>query len=174
MTTGRKLAIAAAVIGGVTAYMAYLGASSSWQYYLTADECLAEADTLGDQRIRVSGKIAPNSLEIAEDRRRASFSLEGTGANLAVVCAGPLPDNLADGIDVVVEGRLDDRGNLQGVKVLTRCASKYESEKPTALRGKGGQAPSRRPLLSGWESTAARSQSPFFTQSALIHSPLAV
>ena len=35
MSTGKKLAIAGVVVAGVTAYMAYLGASSSWQYYMT-------------------------------------------------------------------------------------------------------------------------------------------
>ena len=52
------------------------------------------------------------------------------GANLKVVCSGPLPDNLAEGIAVLVEGRLDDGGLLHGEKVLTRCASKYQSRLP--------------------------------------------
>ena len=66
------------------------------------------------------------------DRTQASFALEGDGANLKVVCPGPLPDNLAEGIAVLVEGRLDDAGLLHGEKVLTRCAGKYQSRPPTA------------------------------------------
>ena len=61
------------------------------------------------------------------------FALEAGSANLKVVCSGQLPDNLAEGIAVMVEGRLDDDGLLQGEKVLTRCASKYQSRSSTAV-----------------------------------------
>ncbi len=130
MTTGRKLAIGGVLVAGVTAYMAYVGASASWQYYLTVDECLADGAALRGDRIRVSGKVAPNSLRIAPDRREIRFRLQGTDGQMEVICSGPPPDNLAEQMEVVVEGRLDESGLLRGDKVLTRCASKYESQKP--------------------------------------------
>ena len=61
MSTGKKLAIAGVVVAGVTAYMADLGASSSWQYYMTVPECV-ETGRVAGQRIRVSGTIVPGSL----------------------------------------------------------------------------------------------------------------
>jgi cytochrome c-type biogenesis protein CcmE len=128
MTTGRKLAIAGLVVASVMGYMAYLGACSSWQYYVTVDECLADAGRAAAGRIRVHGKIAADSLRIAEDRREANFTLEATAGGLTVTCPGPLPDNLAECMDVVVEGQLDESGILRGEKVLTRCASKYKSQ----------------------------------------------
>ena len=127
MTTGSKLALAAVIAIGTTAYVAYSAASSGWQYYLSVDECMAsDAPRLGD-RIRVNGTIAKETLQIAADRTEASFALAGTERNLPVVCPGPLPDNLRDGLQVVVEGTLDESGILRGEKVLTRCASKYAS-----------------------------------------------
>jgi cytochrome c-type biogenesis protein CcmE len=135
LTPGRKLAIGGVFVAGVTAYMAYVGASTSWQYYLTTDECLANAQTLQDVRLRVSGKVAPGTLEMAGNRKRGSFSLEGADGHLRVVCSCTLPDNLAEGASVVVEGRLDKSGVLQGHKVLTRCASKYESESESPAAG---------------------------------------
>ena len=132
MTTGRKLAIGGVMVAGVTVYMAYVGASTSWQYYLTVDECLADGEGLLGDRIRISGKVARDSLLIAADRREASFALEGTEGNLKVICSGPLPDNLAEEMDVVVQGCLENPGLLRGEKVLTRCASKYESQRPAA------------------------------------------
>ncbi len=59
---------------------------------------------------------------------QAEFALKGTEANLPVVCSGPLPDQLGERAEVVVEGRLDECGVLRGEKVLTRCASKYRSQ----------------------------------------------
>ena len=133
MTTGKKIAIGGAIVASVTAFMAYRGAAASWQYYLTADECVAEHASLMGCRLRGSGRIAAGTLALDRDRSRASFALEANGAKLKVVCRGPLPDNLAEGIAVLVEGRLDDAGLLHGGKVLTRCASKYESRLPAAV-----------------------------------------
>ena len=91
MTTGKKMAIGGAIVAGLTAYMAYRGASASWQYYLTADECLAESASLMGRRLRVSGRIAAGTLALDRDRSRASFALEADGANLKVVCRAPCP-----------------------------------------------------------------------------------
>ncbi len=48
-----------------------------------------------------------------------------------MACSGRLPDNLAEGMEVVVEGRFEPSGVLSGDTVLTRCASKYEAEDRT-------------------------------------------
>ncbi len=141
MRTGKKMLIGGAMVAGLTAYMAYRGASASWQYYLTADECRAESASLMGRRLRVSGRIAAGTLAVDRDRSRASFALEANGANLKVVCSGALPDNLAEGIAVLVEGRLDAAGLLHGDKVLTRCASKYESRLPAAVAQTNADAP---------------------------------
>ncbi len=127
MTTGFKLALGGVIIAGVTGYMAYLGAASSWQYYLTVDECLASADDLGDSRLRVHGVVSPDSLRIADDRSEAEFLLTGDSGQLSVVCAGPLPDNLSENMEVVVEGEMSGLKSVRGERVLTKCASKYES-----------------------------------------------
>ena len=90
-SSGRKLAIASLVVVVATAYMAYLGASSSWQYYMTADECLANVAEVAGRRVRVSGKIVPKTLRIAADRLGATFSLAGGTGQLQVVCPAPCP-----------------------------------------------------------------------------------
>ena len=130
MTTGRKLVIGGVIVAGVTAFMAYRGASATWQYYLTADECVAGKASLVGRRVRASGRVAANSLVVEKNRRQATFMLEGDKSQLKVVCAGPLPDNLAQGMAVLVEGRMDNAGVFQGDKMMTRCASKYESRLP--------------------------------------------
>jgi cytochrome c-type biogenesis protein CcmE len=69
--------------------------------------------------------VAAGSLSITDDRRKAFFQIEGKEQALAVQCDGPLPDNLAEGIEVVVEGTLRTGCLLDGDRVITRCASKY-------------------------------------------------
>jgi cytochrome c-type biogenesis protein CcmE len=128
----KKLALAAIVVTCVTGYMAYVGGSTTWQYYLSVEESLAEGPSLIGKRIRVNGTVTPDSLAITEDRKSATFRLKGAEQDLSVVCSGTLPDNLAEGMQVVVEGELQRDGWLQGEQVLTRCASKYQAQ-PSGL-----------------------------------------
>ncbi len=127
MTATQRLFLGGVVITFATMALAYLGASSSWQFYLTVDELAADAASFRESRVRISGKVARDSLQIAPDRSQASFVLQGETAKLNVQYTGLIPDNLAEGIEVVVEGRLEDTGLVRGNKVLTRCASKYSS-----------------------------------------------
>jgi len=136
MSIGKKLAIAAVVVASVTAYMAYLGASSSWQYYMTVQECVQNAPWVAGRRIRVSGTIVPGSLVVAADRQEARFTLGQADDRLSVVCTGPLPDDLSPEkpMEVVVEGRVEagraeSPARLRGDKLITRCASKYNARK---------------------------------------------
>jgi cytochrome c-type biogenesis protein CcmE len=122
-----KLGLGAAIVAAGTTYLAYLGASTSWQYYLLVDECIQNQDELLGHRMRVTGKIAAHSLQFPDEGRKATFVLYGQRSELQVSCRGPLPDNLQEGIDVVVEGTLERGGLLRGEKVMTRCASKYQA-----------------------------------------------
>ena len=144
MTTGRKLAIAGLVVASVTAYMGYLGAAASWQYYVTAEECLANVSSLAGHRIRVSGKIVAGSVQVASDRGKARFLLAGHDGNLPVVCSGPLPDNLAGSAEVVVEGRLENAQLFRGDKLITRCASKYTASQSATVSNSSRPAPAER------------------------------
>ena len=75
----------------------------------------------------MSGKISAGSLHIAADRGQASFLLAGSSEDLPVSYSGTLPDNLAESMEVVVEGRLEGEKLLRGEKLITRCASKYKA-----------------------------------------------
>jgi cytochrome c-type biogenesis protein CcmE len=128
MTTGRKLALASVIVACAIIYLTYLGAAESWQYYLNVDECLTDVSLHSGSRLRVNGKVAGGSLQIAPDRRQVAFALKGAKGSLAVICTGTIPDNLAENMDVVVEGRLEGQAKFRADKVLTRCASKYQAQ----------------------------------------------
>jgi cytochrome c-type biogenesis protein CcmE len=135
MSIGIKLTAGALLMGAAIGYLAYLGAASSWQYYLSVDEAVTDSTHIEGKRIRVSGRVKSGSLTIIDDRRQATFELVGELHLLHVACRCPLPDNLAEGIDVVVEGTLQADG-IQGDKVITRCASKYQPADRMAARHK--------------------------------------
>jgi cytochrome c-type biogenesis protein CcmE len=128
MSTGRKLAIVSMLVAGAIAYLTYLGAAESWQYYLTVDECLKDVSLHGGTCLRINGKIAGGSLQIATDRRQVVFMLQGDESSLAVNYSGSIPDNLAENMAVVVEGHFENETQFHADKILTRCASKYKSK----------------------------------------------
>ena len=130
MSAGVKLTIAALLVATAICYLAFLGAASSWQYYLSVDEAVVDATHLTGTRIRVSGRVEAGSLKIVDDRRQATFELVGESHKLLATCCCALPDNLAENIDVVVEGTLQNDG-IVCRKVITRCASKYERKETT-------------------------------------------
>jgi cytochrome c-type biogenesis protein CcmE len=127
MNAGVKIFLAALLLASAIGYLAFLGAASSWKYYLSVDEAVAQGLQLKGSRIRVSGRVEVGSLAMAKDRRQAGFDLVGNSHKLHAECHCSLPDNLAENIDVVVEGRFED-GCIVGHKVITRCASKYKQK----------------------------------------------
>ncbi|MCA9217312.1 MAG: cytochrome c maturation protein CcmE [Planctomycetales bacterium] len=141
MAAGTRLAIGTAIVLTVTAYMAYVGASSSWQYYLTVDECLTLQSDFPTRSIRISGDVLPGSLLIAANRIGAKFELKGTHDNLPVSFEGRVPDNFAEGQQVVVEGCLQSPLAFHADTVLTRCSSKYTTE--STPRNAGNLSPGK-------------------------------
>ena len=128
MSARLKLTAGAVVAAASIAYLAFLGAANSWQYYLSVDETVADAANLKGKRIRVSGRVTPESLKISESRCEAEFDIAGARNKLHILCRCTLPDNLTENIEVVVEGVLQNYGIL-GHKVIMRCASKYDPKK---------------------------------------------
>ena len=99
--------------------------------YLTSDECLENQQEFIGKRLRVSGKVADETLQHDNSGQQVTFGLAGSNRELLVLYKGTIPDNLREGIEVVVEGQLDSEGTLQADKLLTKCASKYASEEST-------------------------------------------
>jgi cytochrome c-type biogenesis protein CcmE len=133
MSPNLKLATGASLVAATIGYLAYLGAASSWQYYLSVDEAVDDAAQLSGKRIRVSGRVVPGTLKIKHHRREATLELSGERHRLNVLCRCALPDNLAENIDIVVEGTMHG-GGIHSRKVITRCASKYQAEETATVR----------------------------------------
>jgi cytochrome c-type biogenesis protein CcmE len=128
MRTGSKLAFGATIIASVAAYLAYAGARSSWQYYLTVDECVAQGSEIVGSPLRVHGRVDTGSLQIDRQKQLATFRLASDTHVLDVTCTGTIPDNLTEGMEVVVEGTLDTGLHVRGHKLMTKCSSKYASQ----------------------------------------------
>jgi len=129
VTIGRKKFVIGTVIVaiaiGVLAWNAFGGSAT---YYLTTSELAARGDAAYGQSVRVSGSIAPGSVETDESTRTLSFKVKDEGGELPVVYQGTVPDSFQVGNDVVVEGKLESDGVFQAKTIIVKCPSKYEPE----------------------------------------------
>lgn len=124
-----KLAVGGLVLAGAVAYLAVAGARSGWVYYVPVDEFEGAAAVPGaGMRVRLTGLVAEEGLEIQPGAMTASFSVMGQKRRVPVSYRGVIPDMFKAGAQVVVEGKMGEDGVFQADKVLTKCASKYEAQ----------------------------------------------
>ena len=122
-----KLVLASAAIFGAMSMLGYVGVQRGWVYLLEVD-AFVERTGLHDQRVRIAGLVAEDKLDSRPAHLVARFDLLGDTARLPVEYRGVVPPMFHAGVEAVVEGQLDDAGVFQADLLMTKCASKYESD----------------------------------------------
>jgi cytochrome c-type biogenesis protein CcmE len=134
-----RLAIGIVLVGAALSYLVYAGTRDNLVYYYEVGEVQAAAAKT-DGKIRVSGDVVAGSIVKDEKAREIRFAIETTKAGAAtdiaaasapvasipVVYAGTVPDIFREGIQVVVEGHMEDDGTFRAETLLAKCPSKYQ------------------------------------------------
>lgn len=148
------------LIGGllILAALVYLIASStaaSAQYFMTIEELQAQADTIGERNLRISGAVIGDTIQYDAENLRLTFEVahvpgdqkdidaEGGLAQalhnavmdpnrprLTVVYEGPKPDLLRDEAQAIMTGHLGADGVFYADELLLKCPTKYEEAVP--------------------------------------------
>jgi cytochrome c-type biogenesis protein CcmE len=136
-----RIGIAAAVIVGTIAWLAFTGYGANKSYYVT----IAELGGLGDKayhsQLRVEGFVQPGSIE--QDGTHVTFVLNEfeshspkaqTGHLLKVIYKGsePPPDTFKDDAQALAEGTYGRDGQFHASVLQAKCASKYAPVQPGA------------------------------------------
>ncbi len=151
MRVRARILIGAGIIVAAIGYLIVGAIRTTSEYYLTVDEVIARRVELGEQRVRIAGRVKPGTIgwepatltlrfamvEIPEASANSSDAAESirpvaataAASELRVIAAGePKPDMLAAGRDVIVEGTLGAGGLVTATQVLTSCPSKYQAK----------------------------------------------
>lgn len=133
-------AVALTLFLGGLGYLIFSGLTEDSVYFLNVSEALAEDRTQIGQA-RLFGKVSPANLEIVDGKLGANFDLidkmEG-GKSLRVRFKGALPDTFKEEVEVIVEGKFTDDGEVFIARTLvTKCPSKYEEQSKEMEKGKG-------------------------------------
>lgn len=148
------------VLGGllIVAAVVYLIASSTQaaaQYYLSIDELVAKAGTVGDRDIRISGAVDGETIDYDAQSLTLRFTIANVPADtdeieaagglaevlhqavedenatrLDVQYEGPMPDLLRHEAQAIVTGRLGEDGVFYADELLLKCPTRYEEEVP--------------------------------------------
>jgi len=122
-----KMLIAGLVLIASVGYLAVAGVTSGWVYYLHVDDFVQDP-AYQDRRVRLFGLVATENVEVAPAMLTAKFDLHGESVSIPVHYQGVVPDTFKPGGEVMVEGKLDEAGVFQADTLMTKCASKYQSE----------------------------------------------
>ncbi len=125
-----KFLIAGFVIVGSFIYLGISGfKSDNLVYFLTVDEVAAKGPGFQNQGVRVEGKLVPKTLVREPGAMKISFRLQGETRTLLVQFKGVPPDLLENGMPIIAEGKLDDKGVLVAKNLMVACPSKFEERK---------------------------------------------
>ena len=118
------------LIGGIIVvlaigYLAYVGFMNSATYYYTVGELNELGSSIYGDSVRVSGKVAPGSIEQERAGLILRFTIVEGEESLPVVYQGVVPDAFGIENEVVVDGRLSSSGIFQAGNILVKCPSKY-------------------------------------------------
>ena len=116
-SSGLLLALVLAAVGVGALVWSELG--EHVVYFLTPLELTQQASQLGQQEVRVGGMVEVGSLEFDEKLLRSEFVLSDLkSARINVSYVGLLPDMFGEGRGVVVEGKIDEQGQLFSAHTL--------------------------------------------------------
>ncbi len=123
-----KFLIGGLAVAAVVVYLAVSGAREGMLYYLTVSEFNGKVSTLGDQGVRVSGKVVKGTIQKDSTNLDVDFIITDGKEQLPVSYHGIIPDIFGDGIEVVIEGKYLSGGSFQATSLLTKCPSKFEGD----------------------------------------------
>ena len=125
-----KFLLGGALVLGTAGYLMASSIKDTAVYYLTPGELSAKtvADpTFYETGVKVGARVVPGSIKREPGGKQVSFAMSDGAKTYNVVYRGITPDTFTDGVDVVVEGRLDRAGTFHATTLLAKCASRYEN-----------------------------------------------
>jgi len=105
-------------------------------YYLTVTELEAREIELANIRIKLAGKVVPESIIKRDGNRTVEFQIwepinietKQFSNTRTIRYTGVVPDTFRDRADVVLEGKINSEGIFVAETMLAKCPSKYESQ----------------------------------------------
>ena len=110
-------------------FLLFQGLGNATLYFRTADEAVAQRQSLGERRFRIQGDVVDGTVKQAGDVVR--FTLTNKGAEVPVSHRGDVPELFRPGIPVVLEGHFAGTGTeFSSDRILVKHSETYVAENP--------------------------------------------
>jgi cytochrome c-type biogenesis protein CcmE len=135
-----KFLVGGVLVLGTAGYLMASSIDETAQYYLTPTELatkVANNPRFVNTGVKVGARVVDGTIVRDPSGRSLTFKITDGAKIYDVTYRGIAPDTFTDGVDVVVEGRLDANGTFQATTLLAKCASRYENA-PDKYQGTPG------------------------------------
>jgi cytochrome c-type biogenesis protein CcmE len=105
-SNNRRVLAFATVLLVAIGFLVVKGLGTASTYFRTADEAVAQVDTLGTRRFRIEGVVVEDSVKT--EKGSVVFLIESNAKQVAVRHEGDPPELFRPNIAVVLEGRFAD------------------------------------------------------------------
>lgn len=127
-----KFVLLGVAVALVIVMLGYFAIGGSFAYQITVAELLSKGPEMVDKPVRVTGVVRKGSITYSAQTAETRFIMEDKqdkGKAIRVVYGRPVPDTFGPQVEVVVDGKYSSDGVFTADSLLTKCASKYESNK---------------------------------------------
>jgi cytochrome c-type biogenesis protein CcmE len=123
----RRLWIAGAIVVAALGFLVFRGLGNATLYFRTADEAVAQRESLGSRRFRIQGAVVAGTVR--QSGQQVQFDITSNGVSVPIVHQGDPPELFKPGIPVVLEGRFEgDR--FSSDRMLVKHSETYTAEHP--------------------------------------------
>jgi cytochrome c-type biogenesis protein CcmE len=161
-----RIGIAAVIIVGTIAWLAFSGYGANKSYFVTIAELSGMGDKAYHSQIRVEGFVVPGSIvpngpnvtfTINEFESHSAKAPIGRLLKVAYVGSEPPPDTFKDDSQALAEGTYGRDGVFHANALQAKCASKYA---PATPLHPGGAKPGETPAKSNVSSSGSGAAQP--------------
>ncbi len=125
-----KFLVGGVLVLGTAGYLMASSIEETSQFYLTPSELstkVANNPRFVNTGVKIGARVVSGTIVRDPSGRSLTFKMTDGAKTYDVAYRGIAPDTFTDGVDVVVEGRLDASGTFQATTLLAKCASRYEN-----------------------------------------------
>lgn len=129
--------IVGAVILGAVGFLLYQGLSNSIQYFLTANQAVAQRARLGSQTFRLEGTVVRGTVHRVPGG--VDFRVESGTAKVSVSDQGSPPELFRAGVPVVLVGHFQGQGFFSD-QIMVKHSASYIAQHPNRVRASDGSS----------------------------------
>ncbi len=131
MKARSKFLLGGLLVIGSSGFLMASSVKETAQFFLTTSELAGKINadpSFKKVGVKVGATVVNGTIVRAEDGRSVRFAMTDSTTTYQVHYKGVIPDTFTEGVDVVVEGRLNEDGTFEATTLLAKCASRYENE----------------------------------------------